>query len=254
MSPLLLQYILKAALRDKLILSLFILLALATSLSIFMGSAAVTEADQFAGVFAASSMRLLNIFGLCLFVVFFIRRSFESRDIDFLLTRPLSRITFLLSYAAGFALIGIIAALFTGLCLYALSPQSFSEGHALWITSLALENIIMASTALFFAMVLSSPALAMFSTLGFYVLARMMSHLIGIIDSDKLRGGFFDALEYGLQAISMLMPRLDLMGQTNWLLYGYEGGVGFGFVMMQGGVYTVLILSAALIDLVLRRF
>lgn len=254
MSSLLFLYVLKAALRDKLIVSLFILLALATSLSIFTGSASVTESDQFAAVFAAGSIRMLNVFGVCMFVVFFIRRSFESRDIDFLLTRPVSRISFLLSYAAGFAFIGIITALFSGACLYALSPDLFSQGHMLWILSLAAENIIMVSTALFFAMVLSSPALAMFATLGFYVLGRMMSHLLGIVDSGKLKGTVFDLMEYGLQAISMVMPRLDLMGQTNWLIYGFDSSVGFGFIIMQGAIYTILILSATLIDLTLRRF
>ena len=254
MSALLVKYVLKAAIRDKLVLSLLLLLALATSLSIFMGSAANTESDQFAAVFAAGSIRLLNVFGLCLFVIFFIRRSFESRDVEFLLTRPIGRIRFLLSYAASFAFLGLVLALVSVLCIYFLSPHLFSSGSVLWGVSLIFENIIMVSTALFFAMVLSSPALAMFGTMGFYILVRMMSDILGILDSGKLTGSVYQAMEWSLQLISMFLPRLDLMGQSSWLVYGMEDPSELIFVCAQGVVYTVLILTAALIDLTLRRF
>lgn len=253
MSLSIMQYVLKAAIRDRLVVSMFVLLAIATSLSVFFGSAAINEQAQFAAVFAAGSIRILNIFGLCLFVVFFMRRSFESRDIEYMLTRPIGRIPFLLSYAAGFSVMAAIAGLVSGMCLYVLSPNGFSDGHVLWVVSIIIENIIMVNTALFFAMLLSSAATASFAVLGFYVLSRMMSQILGILDADK-HLTHFEGLELTMQLVSVLMPRLDLMGQTSWLMYGLQDGVGYGFVFAQGVIYSSLIILAALIDLVLRKF
>lgn len=247
------NYVLKAAVRDRLVVSMFILLALAVSLSIFFGAAAVNEKDQFVAVFAAGSIRIMSVLGLCLFVVFFIRRSFESRDIEYMLTRPIGRIPFLLSYAVGFSIMGTIAGIVSGAALYALSPHLFSDGHVLWTLSIIMENIIMVNAALFFAMVISSAPTASFCVLGFYVLSRMMSQILGIIDSGK-HITQFEGLEIAMQLVSFLMPRLDLLGQTSWLIYGIGGGVSYGFVIAQGVVYSSLILLAALIDLVLRKF
>jgi len=149
-SLILIHYILKAAIRDRLLLGLSLLLVMAVCLSMFMGSAAVTEQDQFVAVFSAGSIRLLNAIGLILFIVFFIRRSFEMRDIEFMLSRPIGRLKLVLSYSAGFSVIACILGLLSGLCVIALSPHLFSMGHVLWTVSLILENIIMVNVALFF--------------------------------------------------------------------------------------------------------
>jgi len=249
----LVQYVVTAAIRDKLIISIFLLLIMAVSLSIFMGSAATTERDQFAAVFSAGSIRILNAAGLILFIVFFIRRSFETRDIEFMLSRPVGRLTLVMSYAAGFSIIAVLLGVTSGLCVYALSPHLFSEGHILWTISLIAENIIIANAALFFSMVLTSAASGAFATLGFYVLARMMSQILGIIDSGK---GIMEIkfLEQIMQLISALMPRLDLMAQTSWLIYGKEDQIGYLFVVSQCVIYSGVILLAALIDMRRRQF
>lgn len=228
-------------------------MALSVSLSIFFGSAAIIEKQQFASVFLAGSLRLINAFGLSLFVVFFIRRSFETRDIEYMLTRPVSRAGFILSYAFGFMLIGIFTALFSALCLYVLQPSILVQGFMLWAFSIMVENIIMVSASLFFAMVLSSPASAAFATMGLYVLSRLMGGILGIIDSGK-HISQFKGLELTVELVSFLTPRLDLLGQTSWLIYGPSDGFGFAQVAAIGILYTALILMAATLDLVVRKF
>ena len=253
-SVILIQYILKAAIRDRLLLGLSLLLVMAVCMSMFMGSAAVTEQDQFAAVFAAGSIRLLNAIGLTLFIVFFIRRCFEMRDIEFMLSRPVGRLKLVLSYSAGFSVIAALLGLLSGLCVIALSPHLFSEGHILWTLSLMVENIIIANVALFFSMVLSSAASCAFACLGYYVLARMSAELLGVVSSGKY---IFDShwLEIGLQTISALMlPRLDLLTQTSWLVYGIDDTVGVVFVLAQGAIYTALAMCAALLDMRYRQF
>lgn len=250
----LIQYILKAAIRDKLLLGLALLLLMSVALSMFMGSAAVTEQDQFAAVFAAGSIRLLNAIGLILFIVFFIRRSFEMRDIEFMLSRPIGRMKLVLSYSAGFSVIAALLGVLSGLCVIAMSPHLFSDGHILWTLSLVVENIILVNVALFFSMILTSAASCAFACLGYYVLARMSAELLGVVASGK---NIFNSewLEFGLQTISALMlPRLDLLTQTSWLIYGPEEAVGLLFVLAQGAIYTALAISAALLDMRYRQF
>ena len=148
------KYVITAAFRDRLLVSMLVIFAIAISLSTFFGSAAINEKQEFTAVFAAGSIRMLNIFGLCLFVVFFIRRSFEAREIEYMLTRPIGRIKFLLSYAIGFSIIAVFFGLISGLCIYFLEPKSFSSGHIMWMFSICIENVIMVNAALFFAMIL----------------------------------------------------------------------------------------------------
>ena len=249
----LIGYVITAAIRDKLIIGICVLLAAAVSLSVFLGSAAITEQDQFVAVFSAGSVRILNIVGLVLFIVFFIRRSFETRDIEFMLSRPVGRTQLVLSYAAGFSLIATLMGVISGLCIMALSPHLVSGGHALWILSLVVENVIMVNVALFFSMILTSAASCTFATFGFYVLARMMSQILGIIDSGK-NAVDLKILEMIMQAISSVMPRLDLLTQTSWLVYGPDENIGPAFILMQGIIYSSLILLAALIDMRRRQF
>ena len=79
MSSALVLYVLKAAVRDRLVAALFLAMLVAVSLSLFMGSAAVSEKGNFAIVFAGAGLRLAGIFGLVLFAVFFIRRAVTAQ-------------------------------------------------------------------------------------------------------------------------------------------------------------------------------
>jgi len=256
MSLVLVRYVVTAAVRDRLVLSLLLLMGLAIAMSLFMGSSAVVEKDKFVAVYAAGAVRIINVLALVLFVVFFVRRSFESRDVEFMLSRPVGREVFFLSYSMAFALIGALFGAVSGVCLAAFSPHLDHTGQVLWTVSLMAENIIMVSTAFFFSMVLSSSATGAFATFGFYTLARMMTQILGIIDSGRstVSLSHADILQGIVQGVSFFMPRLDLMAQTSWLLYGPDSQISFLFVLGQGGVYTVLIVLAALVDLRFRQF
>lgn len=253
MSLSLITYVWKAAIRDRLIIAMLVMVGLSASLSIFMASAAITEQDQFAAVFSSGSLRVLGVLGLALFVCFFIRRSFDSRDIEFLLSRPISRTQFIVSYAMAFSSLAVLIGAACALCLYTISPTIVSQGFWLWSLSILIENIIMVNIAFFFAMMLSSASTAVLSVLAFYVLARMMGQILGILDTG---GGAVSSqgLEIAMQVVSVITPRLDLLGQTSWLIYGADVGISFMFVLVQGGVFLFMVLCAALIDLFTRQF
>ncbi len=255
MSLTLVSYVLRAAIRDKILIALVLAMLVGTSFSIFLGSAAVIEKGQFAGVFAASGLRLAGVAGLVLFAVFYVRRSFESRDIEFLLSRPVSRTQLLLSFSAAFSLLALVTGLAEGACIAMLAPDMLDPGALLWVTSIIVENIIMVNVALFFALFLSSPASCTMACFGFYMLARLMGQLLGIIDTGTT-GGLPAAtvLARIVEIISAVTPRLDLMGQTSWLIYGPDKGIGYAFLLGQGVIFTALVLVAARIDLARRIF
>lgn len=252
MSYPLVKYALLAALRDRLVLSLLLILLLGSSLSLFLGSSAVIEGDQFTVVFSGGGLRIASVMGLVLFVVFFVRRSFEGKDVEFLLSRPVGRIQFLLSYACAFSVLATLMGGAVGVCVYAVSPSLFGTGHLLWVFSVVAENIIMVNTALFFSMVLSSASTAAMCTAAFYVLARMMGQLLGIVDSDLVDGT--GPMAMAVQLVSVVTPRLDLMGQTSWLVYGFQEGIGFFTVFVQGALFCFLVLAASILDFVRRQF
>jgi hypothetical protein len=252
MSSHLVKYALMAAFRDRLVLALFLILILGSALAVFLGSAAVVEKDFFTTVFTGGILRITGVMGVVLFVVFFVRRAFDSKDVEFLLSRPIGRISFLLSYSLAFSIMAFFLSLAIGLCIYAVSPHMFSQGHMVWVLSIIVENIIMVNVALFFAMYLSSAATAAMCIAAFYVLARMMGQLLGIIDSSLVPD--IGAVSMAVQLISVITPRLDLMGQTSWLIYGVDTGFGLFSIMMQGLVFCFLILLAAMLDFTRRQF
>lgn len=177
----LVSYVLTAARRDRLFLSLLCIMVVGTCLSVFLSSSAVIEQAQFSIVFMAGSLRILGLIGLILFVVFFVRRSFEARDIEYLLTRPISRTSLIFSNAAAFSILAFLVSLTLalGLC-WAGRVLENPQGIIYWSTGVICEYILLVNVAFFFAMVLSSPVAATLATFGFYILGRLMGQLLYI--------------------------------------------------------------------------
>ncbi len=250
----LIRYVLTGAMRDRLVVCLFALIAVGLSLSIFLGSAPVIEKGQFSVVFAAGGLRLAAVAGLVLFCVFFIRRSFDARDVDFILTRPVGRASFLLSHALAFSLIAVLLAAFVALAVFFSVPPALHAGFGLWTAGLAAELVIMVNAALFFAMVLSSPAAAGMAVFALYILSRLIGMILGIAVSGLSTSPALQVLAAAMEIISLIVPRLDLLAQSGWLIYGPGPEIGFGFILAQGLIYSGLLLTAALVDLARRQF
>lgn len=268
----LVRYILTAALRDRLLITLFVMIACGAGLGVFLGAAAVTEQESFSTVFGAGGLRFLGVTGLILFISFYMRRAFDNKEVEFLLARPLSRLQYLFSHALAFVLL----AAFIGCCVSAalmFSGKPHIGGLVVWGFSIVGEYAIMAVAALFFSIMMTSAAGSALAALGFYALARLIGILLGIA---KLRGEniFFDILNNAMELISVIVPRLDLLGQTSWLVYGVEGAGGIvlrqdagaaavwalstlgplGFIAIQSTIFCGLLLTAALFDFRRREF
>ena len=250
---LLVKYIFAAASRDKILISFLLLIGVGVSLSLFLGSAAVTEKDQFSIVFAASALRFSSLFTLVLFAVFYIRKSFDTRDVEYMLSRPITRFQYLIAHSISFSILAFILTFISAVVLLSMPAEANFMGVCLWSTSLLVELILVVNVALFFAFVLTSAVSAMLITLAFYVLSRMMGGILGVILSSP-ESGIMMLVEKIMLLISIIVPRFDLMGQGDWLLYGAEGAIGWGFVLGQGVVFLGLIFFATLIDFKRKQF
>lgn len=255
----LVRYVLIAAIRDRMIWGILAISILGVMLSIFSGSAAAIEQDQFVITYMAGGLRILTLVGLSLFVVFYIRRSYDARDVEFLLTRPLSRAQFVISHSFAFSLLAFTAGLFLTALLGAISVRyGFESGFFLWAFGVAFEFILVVNVAFFFSMVLGSPVTAGLGTLGFYVLARMMGQLLAVAGSSVplSHGEAFNGLAVVMQAISVVIPRFDLMTQTSWLIYGVGDGAvqDWLFIVLQTFVFLALVVTATVVDLRRRQF
>lgn len=251
----LVRYVLIAAVRDRMLWGVVAVSVLGACLSIFSGSVAIIEQDQFVIAYLGGGLRILSLIGLVLFVVFYTRRSFDSRDVEFLLTRPVSRTGFVLAHVVAFSLLSVaVGVLLSAIVLVFSWSAGMTGGAAMWAFGVTMEYILVANTAFFFSMVLSSPVTAGLGTLGFYVLARMMGNLLAIADLSSSQSSLFHGLDYLMKIVAVIVPRLDLMAQTSWLIYGGASWSDWGFVLLQGGVFLVLIASATVIDLKRRQF
>ena len=252
-SPALFRYILAAARRDRIFYALIGLCAIVASLCVFFGSSATSEKQTFVLVYTAGLLRIVGMAGLVLFVVFYLRNAFARREVDFLLAKPVTRTSYILSHAAAFLVLAVIVALIVSTAVVAVAPTQIGITTLYWSVSLILEYGIMALTALFFAMVLRSPASCALICFVFYGLARSIGQLFGIIDSAGTPI-YLQPLEWIMQVVSIIIPRLDLLAQTAWLVYGEIEVERLLYLIAHMTVFGTILILAAIIDLRRRQF
>ena len=244
----LVSYIIATALRDRLFLAFLVLTALAAGVGMFIGGAAIVEKRELSIVYVATATRLIMVVGLVLFVCFYLRRAFESREVELMLSRPLSRTAFVLAHVISFILLALVAAVIAMIVVGAVARPE-AEALLRWSLSLWLECCIMVLTALFFSLALPSAVANVLACFGFYVLSRMIGLLTGIAQSTTADSPVLHFVGQVMEAISIVIPRLDLFGQTSWLIYGVGGEIGLSVIALQALVYAPLIVAAAIFDM-----
>ena len=249
------KYIILTAIRDKLFLGLFIVAILVIGVSKFLGITALSEQQQMAIVYATGAVRFLVIFGLILFISIHIRRFFETREIEVILTHPISRTKFILSYWIATIFITVLIAIPIIIGTTLIVGVINWQGFALWSVSLVLEGVLVSAIALFGSLILKSSVSSVIFTSCFYALARMSAFIMATADSPIVQSNAL--IKYIAKpiflAISAVMPRLDQFSQTSWVVYGFENNL-YGFILLQTAIYTALLLSASIIDFRKKEF
>jgi hypothetical protein len=164
---------------------------------------------------------------------------------------PAPRSYYFFGKFAGFASVAVVLAL---LCALPIAPFAKLSGLALWTASLVCELLIVTAMSLFCVLSLGQVVPAFAAVGGFYLLSRSMTAMQIIAGASLHDQTLTDRVVSAIVGlIALLLPSLDSMTQTTWLLGGAFGNVMVS-VLGQTAIYLVLICSAALFDLYRRNF
>lgn len=250
------RYVLLTAVRDRFPVAIIVALLAVTAISMLLAGSTLTEGRQTGLAYAGEFFRISLVLGLVTFVSFHVRRLHETREIEAILTRPISRSAFVIAYYAAFAVLATVLALLTAPMLIG-ALGAHGNGLAEWEGSMVLESWIVCALALFCAMALESATAAVLISLGFYVLGRTAQFFLAIAQSGTGAGSSeeVNASTHDVMAVvASIMPRLDLFGQSRWLVYGPGGGWGLNILLLQTAIYVPLLLVATTRDLRVRQF
>jgi ABC-type transport system involved in multi-copper enzyme maturation permease subunit len=250
------RYTLLTASRDWLFIGLAIIIFMAYALSVFMGSTALVEQSHMSLAYFAGSSRLILVTGLIVFVCFHVRRSFDNREIELILSKPISRTQFVIAYWLGFAALSVVAMapVLLVLCVFQ-SPDPI--GLLYWSISLLLEITLVLAFALLASLIMNSAVSAVMSSFAFYLASRLMGFFVAAIDNPTSlmgSGSWGGALEFLIKVISTVIPRLDLFAKSQWLIYGVEGQQDLWVFQAQSLVFILLLLSIAVFDFKRKQF
>jgi ABC-type transport system involved in multi-copper enzyme maturation permease subunit len=249
-----LKFILLTGLRDRLYIGLFIALASSFSLSIFLGGTSLVEQQQMTAAYIAGSSRAILAIGTILFVCLNVARAFENKEVEFIISKSISREQFILSYLAGFfcAISLIFIPLITAI---AIVTKANTVGLLIWSASLLFELIIIISFSLLASLILKNSFSAIMASFGFYIISRLMGMFVMAIN---LPQDFTEAKTHGfkssLKFLSALFPRLDLFGQSEWLSYGISDFSNIKVMLVQALIYIPLMIFMAFHDFKKKQF
>jgi len=252
------KYILLTALRDWLYIGLLIILAGTLGISVLLGYSALSEESQMQTIYFAASSRVVIVCGILLFICFNIKRAFENKEIHFILSKPISRYSFVMAYWLGFNMVAmiLIAPLFLVLMMHSAVQM---VGLAYWTLSLVLEILLISTFAIVASLILRSAVSSVLAAFSFYLLSRLMGFFVYAIKipDDPLDiqiGSLTGFMELVLKALSVIFPRLDIFTKSEWLIYNVTNFGDFSLIISQSLIYIPFMLLVAFFDFKRKQF
>jgi hypothetical protein len=250
------KYTLLTASRDLLFIGLCVITLMAYGFSVFVGTTALVEQSQMSLAYFAGSSRIILVTGLIVFVCFHVRRAFENREVESILSKPISRVQFVVAYWAGFSVLAVLSTIPTLIIIAILNKPDFI-GLAYWGISLVLEISLVLAFAMLASLIMKSAVSSVMSSFAFYLVSRLMGFFVAAMDNPaSLMGGskFANALEFMLKIISMVIPRLDMFAKSEWLIYGVDMQHDLWIFPAQSLVFIALLLAVAVFDFKRKQF
>lgn len=249
------RYILLTAIRDRLFMGLLLGIGAAAYISSVLGSTAMLEPEQMTLAFTAASARVIVMLGIIVFIGFHIRNAYDSREIDVLLSRPISRPTLVLSYALGFALVALLLALPTLVVIYATGVLS-KTGFWVYAASLICEAWLVVAIALFCAFTFKSGTVSVLGALAIYTISRMIGYFVATTGSGILfkEHAVQQGAVWVMKGISTVIPRLDFFAKSEWLIYGPRSMEDATLFLYQAAIFIPILLAATTIDFMRKEF
>jgi hypothetical protein len=227
-------------------------LAAVLGLAGFLSQVAITEDAALQATTAAALLRVCAVFLIAAHVVASVAREANDKGLELALALPISRPAYYLGKLLGFACAGALLATLFALPLLAWAKPA---DLAAWWISLAFETVLVAAAALFFASALAQTVAAIAAVTGLYLLGRSIS-AIQAIAGNPLAGDspLARAARWGVDALAVLLPRLDSVARGDWLLYGAPAAGDLARALLGVVFYLVLLAAAGLFDFNRRNF
>jgi hypothetical protein len=220
--------------------------ALGLGLAAFVSQVALTESLALQAALMAAVLRACAVFLVAAQVTSSTLREIHDKGLELMLSLPLSRSTHYLGRLAGFIACGAALALVFAVPLLLWARPA---AVALWAASLACEAALVAAAALFFAMTLGQFVPAIAATAGLYLLARSIGAIQAIASGPLGEASLAARLaEYAVDGVALLLPRLDALTRTAWLLYEPPAAGTYAAALGSAVLYTVLLAAAGLFD------
>jgi hypothetical protein len=250
--PTIARFTLLEAIRTRLPLVVAAALGLLWASSYFVHQISVTESARLQSSFFAAGARLTAVFMLALYITSSLAREFNEKGLELILALDLPRSSYLIGKLTGFMVIGAALALVAALPLVGHVPI---EVVAIWALSLALELAIVCAASLFCIVTFSQILPAVILIAGFYLLARTITAMRLMAESSVLGtlAGTRPALNFGVEALSYLLPSLDRFSATQWIAARSVDADVLGPIVVQSAVYVALLFAATLFDFYRRE-
>jgi ABC-type Na+ efflux pump permease subunit len=222
------------------------LLAAALGLAAFLSQVALTESRELQAAFAAALLRAGAAFLLAAHVAASIVREANDKVLELVLSLPMSRSTYYAGKLCGFGAIGLALA---GACAAPMLLWAAPASVLLWGMSFCFELLLVAAAALFFAVALASVVPALAASVGLYLLARAISGIQLLARGPLAEESWTQvAARTAVDAVALVLPRLDTATRSEWLLYGAPGAGEFGSAIGALLAYSALLCAAGLFD------
>lgn len=212
----------------------------------FLSQVAITEAAALQAAVAGALLRGCAVFLLAAHVVASVIREANDKGLELALALPVSRPAYYLGKLLGFVCTGVALA-----CWFALPLLLWSRSAdlAAWWLTLCAEAALVAAAALFFASALQQVVGAIAATAGLYLLARAMPAIQAIASGPLAEESATSTMLRGTaDLLSLLLPRLDLVAQSEWLLYGAPPALQLAQALLGLGIFGLLLVAAGLFD------
>jgi ABC-type Na+ efflux pump permease subunit len=223
----------------------------ALGLAAFVSQVALTESIALQAALSAALLRACAVFLVALHVAASTVRELDDKGLELMLTLPVSRVSHYTGRLAGYAALGVVISACFALPLLLWAPPA---AVLLWAASLALETTLVAAAALFFSMTLAQWAPAFAATAGLYLLARAMGAVQAIAASPLAEPTLAHRLaQWSIDAVALLLPRLDAATRTEWLVYGAPSAGAYAMALAGLALYALLLVAAGLFDFYRRN-
>ena len=219
----------------------------------FLAQVSIIEAREVQIAIVSALLRSTAVFMVVTFCITSLSREASDKVTELLISQPVPRWHYLVAKLCGYGAVSVaLAAAFT-LPVLALAPAG---GTFAWGAALSAELLVMVTVSVFCAVSMSQVLPAFAATSAFYLLARSVETLRAIAHhpiSDH--PGWLDGLVRGCaDLIAAVMPALDRLAPSRWLIESPPTGHELAAVAIQALLYVGLIGLASTVDLYRRSY